>query len=341
MSTKKSIHILLIVFFVASVSAEDPRPSKSAHTTTDVTPRTFSSIGKEKAILKADTEVVLFHRKGKGCLTHMWFAMDSRTRIRIYVDGEQTPSIDMAQDLGHGYAFGGPPEPWGVRQFGRKGGVYNNFRIPFGSEIKVAVLPTTKVFDRVTDRKIWWIIRGSEGIPVTVGGVSLPDTARLHLYRLEDYHAEPLEEFDLCEVAGAGALYQVTVAAEGERPHGDWRDQGYQEGCTRAYFGDAPDPTFLSSGLEDYFVSSGYFHHRKLFQSPVSGLTHLDVQKNRFCAYRFHDEDPVFFTNGLRLTLRCGEKLDGRVFHDPPPATYTVYVWVYEWNANRKPASAR
>ena len=58
--------------------------------------------------------VEVFHRVGAGCLTHMWFAMDLRTRIRVYVDGEKTPSIDMAQDLGHGYAYGGPPEPWGA-----------------------------------------------------------------------------------------------------------------------------------------------------------------------------------------------------------------------------------
>jgi D-arabinan exo alpha-(1,3)/(1,5)-arabinofuranosidase (non-reducing end) len=99
----------------------------------------------------------------------------------------------------------------------------------------------------------------------------------------------------------------------------------------RAYFGGSPQPTFLSSGLEDYFVSSGYFHHRRLFQTAISGLTHLDVEKNRFTAYRFHDHDPVFFQNGMRLTLRCGEELDGRVFHKAPAATYDVYTWVYQW----------
>lgn len=293
--------------------------------------RTFSGFGKERPILEVGKEVELFSRLGAGCLTHMWFAMDSRTRIRVYVDGEKTPSIDMAQDLGHGYAYGGPPEPWGVRQLGRKGGVYNTYRIPFGTEVKVTVLPTTDVFDGVTKNKVWWIIRGTEGLPVTIAGVRLPQTARLRLHRLEGYHAKPLEEFVLCQISGTGALYQVTLAVEAERPSGTWQDQSYQEGCVRAYFGDSKEPEFLSSGLEDYFVSSGYFHHRKLFQSTVSGLTHLDVEKNRFSAYRFHDEDPVFFQKGLRLTLRCGEELNGQVFHKAPAATYTAYTWVYEW----------
>ncbi len=294
--------------------------------------RTFGGIGKERPILEAGVEVELFRHVGAGCLTHMWFAMDSRTRIRVYVDGEEQPSIDMAQDLGHGYAHGGPPEPWGVSKLGRGGGVYNTYRIPFGTEVRVCVLPTTEVFDSVTKRDAWWIVRGTEGLPVTVGGVRLPATARLRLHRLEGRKVAPLEEFSLCEVSGQGALYLVTLAAQGGQPLGTWEDQSYQEGCVRAYFGGSTRPVFLSSGLEDYFVSSGYFHHRKLFQTEVSGLTHIDVAKNRFAAYRFHDADSVFFQNGMKLTLRCGEEIEGRVFHNAPPATYDVYTWIYQWS---------
>jgi len=60
--------------------------------------RTFSGIGKERPILAAGKEVELFRHAGAGCLTHMWFAMDERTRIRVYVDGEVQPSIDMGRN---------------------------------------------------------------------------------------------------------------------------------------------------------------------------------------------------------------------------------------------------
>jgi hypothetical protein len=276
-----SIRVALILFALLLAAAPSRRALAQTHQETS-TLQTFSAVGKERPTLEAGKEVELFRSEGKGCLTHMWFAMDARTRIRVYVDGEKTPSIDMAQDLGHGYshAFGGPPEPWGVAQIGRQGGVYNNYRIRFGNGVKVMVVPITNVFDSVTKRDAWWIIRGTKNLPVFLG---------------------------------------------------TWEDQAYQEGCVRAYFGGSKEPTFLSSGLEDYFVSSGYFHHRKLFQTAVSGLTHIDVEKNRFAAYRFHDADPVFFQGGLRLTLRCGEELEGRVFHQAPAATYTVYTWMYEW----------
>lgn len=90
------------------------------------------------------------------------------------------------------------------------------------------------------------------------------------------------------------------------------------------------EPTILSSGLEDYFLGT-YDFNRGKYHGPVAGLTHLDPKTRTFSAYRIHDDDPIFFEKGLRLTCRCGEELDGKVLHDPPPTTYTTYAWTYEW----------
>ena len=165
-----------------------------------------------------------------------------------------------------------------------------------------------------------------------MGGATLPAAARLKLYKLEDYTAKPLEEFNLCDVKGSGALYQVTMAAEGLRKSkkNDWPDLSYMEACMRAYIGQAKEPLMLSSGLEDYFLGTYYFN-RGRYATPVAGLTHFDSAKNEFSAYRFHEDDPVFFHDGLRLTCRCGEKVGDRVIGDPPPTRYTTYTWLYRW----------
>jgi hypothetical protein len=64
----------------------------------------------------------------------------------------------------------------------------------------------------------------------------------------------------------------------------------------------------------------------------VAGLTHFDANQYEFSAYRFHEDDPVFFQNGLRLTCRCGEKIGDHIFNYEPTATrYTTYVWLYQW----------
>ena len=84
-------------------------------------------------------------------------------------------------------------------------------------------------------------------VPVDFAGVRLPDSARLRLHKLEGYTAQCLEEFAVCDIASAGVLYQVTVAANSDH----WQ---YLESCVRGYIDGAAEPLVMSSGLEDYFL---------------------------------------------------------------------------------------
>ncbi len=296
--------------------------------------KTFGTIGKQVRVLKGGREAELFAHEGKGCLTHMWFGGSfkgfEQTRIRVYVDGESQASIDMELFLGHGIGFNDDYAPWGIARIGKTGqpsGVYNTYRIPFGKSVRVTAQTPSGAED---DPMFWWIVRGTENLPVTIGGVRLPDAARLRLYTLDKHRAQPLEEFTMCDVKGSGSLYQVTMAARALRQSGSWKDLSYMEACMRAYEPGKTEPLLLSSGLEDYFLGTYYFNKGRYY-TPVAGLTHLDKQDNSFSAYRFHEDDPVFFQNGLRLTCRCGETLNNETLHDPPPTEYTTYVWLYQW----------
>lgn len=291
--------------------------------------RTFSEVGKELHVLDGGKEAQLLYHEGRGCLTHMWFGGDfpgfAKTRIRVYVDGEPEASIDMEMGLGMGVGFDDPAAPWGIARMGKTGhpsGIYNTFHVPFGKSVRV----TAQLGAGIEAKPLfWWIIRGTDNLPVEVGGVRLPPTARLKLYKIEEKTFRRLEEFDLCKTDGAGALYLVFIAA-----HSDEGNLNYLEAQMRAYVDGSDKPVFLSSGLEDYFLGTYYFN-RGLFQNPVAGLTHIDHKDNSFSAYRFHDDDPFFFDKGLRLTCRCGEQAGEHVFGNPQPTTYTTYTWVYEW----------
>ena len=296
--------------------------------------KTFSSIGKERPVLNGYGEAELLLHEGRGCLTHMWFGGDwpgyDQTVLRVYVDGEERPSVEMELGLGHGVGFGDNAAPWGSEKMGKTGhpsGLYNTFKIPFGKSIRVTA---QRAKDSPDGAPFWWIIRGTENLPVTLAGVRLPETARLRLYKLENHVARPLEQFSLCDVPGSGALYLVTMAGEGLRKSGDWKDISYLEAIVRAYLNGEKTPILLSSGLEDYFLGTYYFN-RGRYANALAGLTHFDKKQNTFSAYRFHDDDPVFFQRGLRLTCRCGEELNGKRLHDPPDTRFTTYTWVYQW----------
>ncbi len=274
--------------------------------------KTFCISGKERTVLNDYREAELLRYSGRGCLTHMWFGGDwpgyERTRIRIYVDGQQRASIDMQLGLGHGVGFGDDAAPWGSAKMGKTGhpsGLYNAFKIPFGNGIRVTA---QRDKDAPDGAPFWWIVRGTENLPATIAGVRLPDRARLRLHKLENYLAKPYEEFSLCDVPGAGALYQVTMAADGQRDSGDWKDISYLEAIVRAYLDDGKRRLELSSGLEDYFLGTYYFN-RGRYANGLAGLTHLDTKKNTFSGYRFHDDDPIFFQQGLRLTAAAAKRL--------------------------------
>jgi hypothetical protein len=306
------------------------------------TPRSFGAeignlapigtMGKGQRVLKERAEAVLFEHRGAGCLTHFWFGGKftcvEDTRIRYYVDGEEAPSIDMDLFMGHGIGFNDNTAPWATKhvgKIGKRNGIYNNYRIPFQKSVRVTAQRAEGAED---DPQIWWIIRGVENGRVSLGGVELPKQARLKLHRLENHDAKPLEEFDLCKVTGKGAVYQVVIAAQGS-------SLTYLEACMRAYLADSDKPLMLSSGLEDYFLGTYYFDTGK-YHADIADLTHFDKQNKSFSAYRFHDEDPIFFQNGLRLTCRCGETEHGQTdvqkgYLNPPHTRYTVYTWVYEW----------
>lgn len=316
--------VFLYLLVTQSMSAEERE-----------TPAMIGNIGKNQSVLKADEEAVLFEHSGKGCLTHFWFGGNfngvENTRIRYYVDGEKTPSVDMDLYLGHGIGFNDNQAPWATRyvgKIGKRNGIFNNYRIPFGKSIRVTAQRSA---DAAENPVIWWIIRGVENGRVTLGGEKLPETARLKLYRQENHTAEPLEEFNLCDVTGRGAVYQVTIAAQGLS--GD--HMSFLEACMRAYTDGGKRLVMLSSGLEDYFLGTYYFDTGK-FYADISGLTHFDKKTLSFSAYRFHDEDPLFFNDGLRLTCRNGETehgtAQGPVAYKPPPKTrFTTYTWVYQW----------
>lgn len=271
----------------------------------------------------------MFRHTGKGFLTHMWFGGDflnyGLTRIRIYVDGEAQASIDMELMMGHGIGFQDEGAPWGVERIGKTGqpsGIYDTYRIPFGTNVRVTAQRAAEVAGGEEDPPFWWIIRGVENVPLEIGGIRLPENARLRLYKV-NRTAKPLEEFAIYDSAKSGMVYMVTIAGKSSA-------FCFMESCLRAYIGGAKSPLLLSSGMEDYFLGT-YDFNKGRYYTPVAGVTHL-VPDSEFSAYRFHEADPVLFTGGLRLTLRDGEELHGRVYGCSPKDTvFKTYVWVYEW----------
>jgi hypothetical protein len=165
--------------------------------------------------------------------------------------------------------------PWGTKWFGKgaaDGAYFHNFRIPFGSKIRITAQSTN-----VTNGGFYFIVRGKAlykgkmtvffffffffkctflalGVPsqsINIGGIELPITARM---RLRVFHktVEPLEWIPLVdEPKGNGLFFMQTLAVKSG-------NLNFLEGCYHAYtpYNTAFPGVVLSTGTEDYFDSA-------------------------------------------------------------------------------------
>jgi len=282
-----------------------------------------------KGVTITNQETQLYNRTGEGVVTLMWFTGEllwptfGNTRIRVYVDGSDSPSLDFEILMAVGQ-YGDTLSPWGENKLGNvalSGGAYLTYRVPFGTSLRVtAQLPEKMLIPG--DKSFYFIIRGMQSLdfPVVVGDLLLPSSSRLTLKRLQDYQAQPYEVVSIYNSTGtSGALLQTTLYGISSNLH-------YLEGEINAVI----DGEFvgLSSGTEDFFLSGQYFD-LGTFHTPISGCTHMDRFVNHsFAAYKLFEQDPVLWTKSFDLTWEIGHDTGSL---SPKQTNITTYVWAYEW----------
>eukprot|EP01064_Diplonema_japonicum_P020459 TRINITY_DN2991_c1_g2_i1.p1 TRINITY_DN2991_c1_g2~~TRINITY_DN2991_c1_g2_i1.p1 ORF type:complete len:432 (+),score=92.86 TRINITY_DN2991_c1_g2_i1:74-1369(+) len=329
-------------------NGHDPSAQRLCHCGDDETYRYHFGTGLANWFLPARETNAFFHRVppgSTGVITHLWTTcvkecVDALT-IRIYIDGEATPSIDMSPLMAAGVGFNDSHAPWGTKWMGLGAGNggngqawFNNFRIPFTKSIRV----TLHHQSGAPFGGFYFIVRGARDMPIQVGGYTLPKTAKLLLQKFEG-ELQPLEWLAVTDVkSGSGIHFASTIAVASN-------DLNFLEGCYHSFspYNESFPGVLLSTGTEDYF-DSGWYFNAGTFRFPVSGNTHLVSGNGKvtWSAYRMHDQDPLFFNDGLRVLWRNGDVLDptmktkcytqkGITVGNPTVSTVVSYAWVYVW----------
>ena len=274
---------------------------------------------------------------------------------------------------------------------GKQGGWYINYKIPFGKSIRItiqAAKDATGWKPGQPDFKGggYLIVRGCENLPVQIGTIALPTAARMQTIRNAPRVFQPLELVPIVDLpSGDGLIYMTAVAANST-------DSTYWEGCYHMYtpHDQAFPGTVLSTGMEDFFgakpclpcgpplwlsclsgisdrphsgatllrADSAYGFGGGVYHFPVSGCTHREgvLGKNHaqmaISAYRFHEEDPLAFSGGVKMTWRIGD-VQNELTHPHSPkchienlnksrgdhmaaggcanTTVSSLAWVYTW----------
>jgi len=283
-----------------------------------------------------------------GALTYFWITGGppvAQAVIRMFVDGEALPSLafEPAKAAGMGFlnaSHAGDRDlpPWGSRWMGSLGrnAYHLTFRVPFMRSLRI-----TFQAGAAGGCAVWLQARGSEGLALDhmIPGVTLPPTARLVLQARELVAYRALDYMTIADVprGTSGAVFLSTVWWTSLSPN-------TIEGCWRAFTPrDAAFPGLqLSTGWEDYYAASWGFAAGP-FTTSLAGNTFYTSPGNlQVSAYRFHDLDPLFFSDGLKLVMRNGETVDGdgikcrletggKPHGSPSNTTLSSYAWLYTW----------
>ena len=291
----------------------------------------------------------------------------------VYIDGESEASIVLQPALMAGVGFNDQTAPWGNKWIGKgaQGAAwYSNLsaqqwhslplppvRPPlttahiclhcFQPSAVPALHPITGQLTHPVDSglsvRLWVIFRGTENLQTNLGGFVLPPDSRLIQSVIEPQMYRPLEWITLLDIAPplSGMLFAHTLSASSS-------NLAFLEGCYHAYTPyDAPFPGItVSTGTEDYFDSAYYFDGGE-FRQENAGLTHFFNRDDpndgltEVSAYRIHEQDSIFFTDGFRFKWQVGDTNDmaghkcttekGGEPGSTNATFVTAYTWAYVW----------
>ncbi|HEX5322920.1 MAG TPA: glycoside hydrolase family 172 protein [Capsulimonadaceae bacterium] len=260
----------------------------------------------------AKSTVTLAEIAGSGAIQHMWITVSSdwwrRLVLRIYWDGEATPSVETP--LGDFFCSGWCV-PVNVNSLpiavNPRGGFNSYWEMPFRKSAKVTIENT------------WDSDVGGFFYQVNYTLTDVPDD--LAYFHAQWRRNNPLPyktDHTLLDGVKGKGHYVGTYIAWGVNNNGWWG-----EGEIKFFLdGDTQFPTICGTGTEDYFGGAWCFDMGKGYESfstPFLGLpqiTQTDQSytcNKRFGLYRWHIMDPIRFEKDLRVTIQAlGWRQGGR-----------------------------
>ncbi len=252
------------------------------------------------------TKLTFCDIKGEGEIRHIWMTTKGNSRfmiLRIFWDGEEYPSVECP--ISDFFACTQVPSL----------GKYEFHQV---SSLAVCVNPRYGM-------NCYWTMPFRKGFRVEVENISDTDIV---IYWQVDYvlgklgadsgyfHASfnrsnplPYKEVHtiLDNVNGKGQ-YVGTYMMWGVNNSGWWG-----EGEIKFYLdGDTEFPTICGTGTEDYFCGAYNFDNDgyQEFTSPYTGMAHMSTDstyrsQSRFSLYRWHINDPVYFSTDIKVTIQA------------------------------------
>lgn len=255
--------------------------------------------GRANIDIKPGAQLVLAEvHNTSGTVRRIWATIDKRTprvlrgmRIDMYWDEAAKPAVSapfgdfFGTGLGrmatfHSAAFASPE--------GRSFNCY--LPMPFRKAMKIVV--TNESAETVT---IFY------DVDYTIGDRHDANALYFHAYYHRENPTKMQRDYEILPKLSGNGRYlgaNLGVIANKRIYPSTW----WGEGEVKVYLdGDTEFPTLSGTGTEDY-IGTGWGQGQ--FALMYSGSHVADHERLRYCFYRYHLPDPVYFRNDLRVTIQ-------------------------------------
>jgi hypothetical protein len=247
--------------------------------------------------------ITLLDHKGAGIVRRFWVTIAPRSEmsihrqaiIRMYWDGEDTPSVEAPIGDFFGVGFGEQHDYISLPLNETSGGYNCYWPMPFH---KSARWTLTNLSDKTIDAFYYNIdYTGYDKIP--------KDLRHFHAQWRRENPTKPGRNYTILEAKGKGHFVGTALFMQNRRGRG----LGFLEGDEMIHLDGEEKPSIIGTGTEDYF-SSGWYYDRGLYSAPYHGINIKDEKVGKISTYRWHIEDAMPFEKSLRVTIEHGHDND-------------------------------
>lgn len=310
-----SIARTLLVFAVSLFSnAQEPQPSSTLGTLGTLASPHGGTAAHEGSwdrkggnddfrVVEPGQTLTLLDHQGAGVIRRFWVTIAPRSNrdihcqaiLRMYWDGETTPSVECPIGAFFGIGFGEQRDYISLPLNETSGGYNCYWPMPFHKSAKWTL-------ENRSSRKIDAFYYN---IDYTTYDSIAPDQRHFHAqYRRENPTAKG-KNYTILDTTGEGHFVGTALFMQGRRA----KRLGFLEGDEMVYFDGAEKPAIIGTGTEDYF-SSGWYFDRGTYSAPFHGVVIKDEPGARISAYRWHVEDAMPFKRSIRVTIEHGTNND-------------------------------
>lgn len=256
--------------------------------------------GAPTVAVKAGESRVLAEETGvSGTVRRIWMTFPDRSprmlrslRIDIYWDGAKTPAVSAP--LGDFFGIGlGQTTVFQSALFSNPEGRSFNCVIPMPFKTGMKIVMTNESADNLDE--LFY------DVDYTVGDKHGPKMLYFHTHYRRENPTRMQQDYELLpRIAGRGRYLgtNIGVIVNQKTYFNTW----WGEGEVKIYLdGDREFPTLSGTGAEDYIGTAwGQGQYAQDFQgSPVA-----DEKSMRWCFYRYHIPDPIYFYKDIRVTIQ-------------------------------------